>query len=1135
MTVGWAISDAVFGYDSTYSYPTVSRQFDNTYTVAFYENPANASVVVPFEKDATTNIANSVNATVQMFNYDANVNGEANPLSFWNGYWGYGGVIESKDGAGVEDNTYRFPYLSQELDANGYPVFYPYVEDASGKYYKTTDGQYVLVSSVTDSEGNITNEKVISSVRYRVGKTNPISLGYLFGNGVTADQYGQAQANGVTTFAPMANGGGLFRHDPNTGNYFYDSMQNAAWYDAENNKFVLYDSLIVRPWYNSTAGMDYDLSASAAYDKFMDAGYMSSLSVADPESYGNFLPFNKVTTDNITLDGAVYDYTDRAADDRFISAEDYSAIVRANILAGTLERYGLTPATAQKVLASNKSLSADLVEIINDTYHYSKGLYTARLEEKMDMWFGMTVDFDFFQPYNGQTKTASGEVSDMVFDFEGDDDVFVYIGVWNDQTNQYDYKLVLDIGGIHEARNGNINFATGAVSYQNCYGENISTTLGEIFDLNTATFDDFEKLSLKFFYMERGGNISCCRLSFNLPTLPNNSLTVSKALDTAVLGTQTYKFRVLKTELNDENQYVATEESLIPAGTYYYTGTSEAFLVDANGYFEMDPGQSVTFNNIAQYITDNNYYYAVEEIITSTEADGQYTPASPEYTLNGSSPLQAKGGLASGGVYVYRTEPMKMNVGEGSTTNLVGFTNLVDTSKLGSLHITKQIKEGANISADASFDMRVTLGGSLLPVGTQYKIYSAGDTENFTVATVKTRGIVTLKAGQTVVIEKILSTSTIEVVEDSSAYSASYYSESSSIKCSGSGAVGTMPLGGTIEIIVTNDDSNVITDKTVSPVAGSTDRFILTLEAFATGKTNTVALTAPADIVLVLDQSASMYTPKGAGADQYTYTDDVKLNSNLTRYDLAATLDPNVTIAGTSLNLEKAAKTGYYVAQSKTANRTNTSVGDIYDWFVVQYDKSDDKWYYNRITSTTVSVEFFKDEAVAYDASSSAQYNDFAKKFTTTIVADEPIDTLYYYESQYAALYESVINFADNLKSTGVDHRISIVGFSSPYYDGIKAYNGSGVYVGGDYYLYDTDYEYKGFLFGGRTQNITFMLAALNAHEDAPEQNVPGTDGEQSPETSDTNIELLALVTLTACVLMLAVLILPSVHKRIVK
>jgi hypothetical protein len=210
-----------------------------------------------------------------------------------------------------------------------------------------------------------------------------------------------------------------------------------------------------------------------------------------------------------------------------------------------------------------------------------------------------------------------------------------------------------------------------------------------------------------------------------------------------------------------------------------------------------------------------------------------------------------------------------------------------------------------------------------------------------------------------------------------------------------------------------------------------------------------------------------MYTPKGAGADQYTYTDDVKLNSNLTRYDLAATLDPNVTIAGTSLNLEKAAKTGYYVAQSKTANRTNTSVGDIYDWFVVQYDKSDDKWYYNRITSTTVSVEFFKDEAVAYDASSSAQYNDVAKKFTTTIVADEPIDTLYYYESQYAALYESVINFADNLKSTGVDHRISIVGFSSPYYDGIKAYNGSGVYVGGDYYLYDTDYKYKGFLFGG--------------------------------------------------------------------
>ena len=1037
--------------DGVYSiWPSTSRSnsaFATAYAVEFYENPADTGVVTPFEKDTTTSVANSVNATVQMFNYDSNINSSSNPLSFWNGFWGYGGDIESEDGSGVEDETYRYPVLSPTLDANGYPQFY------------------------TDSS-----------------KTETVSLGYLFGQGVTAANGGTTGINGVTVYPEMTNGGGLFRYDPNTGNYFYDSMQNAAWYDTANNKFVLYDSLIVRPWYNSTGGTDYDTVASSNYDKYLDAGYMSNTSTADPESYGNFLPFNQVTNTNITLDGAVYAYTDRTADDRHISTTDYSAIVRASSIAGTLEKYGLIPAAAQKVLAANKSLGAELVDEIGKTYQYSKGLYTARLEEEVDMWFGMSVDFDFYQPYNGQTKTASGQVNDMVFDFEGDDDVFVYIGVWNEEKQEYDYKLVLDIGGVHEARKGLINFATGAVEYVDCNNVTQKKTLQDIFNLEGDTFDDFEKLSLKFFYMERGGNISCCRLSFNIPTLPQDSLTVSKALDTVALGTQTYQFRVLTKDGND---------LFIPKGAEYtINGSATTYEVGDGGYFTLQPGQSATFTDIAQYVKNNDYYYVVEESIDSSEVDEQFVVQSPTYSLNGSG--QGLTTETATGSYVYRTVPMKLNVSSATasvddsgiatvaenTSNLVGFTNVVDTAKLGTLRITKQIKDGANISADASFDMRVKLGGYLLPVGTEYTVTDGTIT---TTETVKIQGIVTLKAGQTAIIDRILSTSKFEVTEISYNTSPSYSYTNNventtvNVTCTNSGASGTMPLDGDITIIVTNDDSSgLVVDKTVASVAGKTDEFVLTLEAFATGKTSSFTSTTPADIVLVLDQSASMYAPKGSTSDRYTRWNDPD--------GIQAT--PGIgSIEISNLNSTKGSKLGYYVAQTNVSNRNvsegtndhngNGTTGETipcYDWFIAQY-VSGTGWVYVRVGDTTTSVTVDTSNLLVYDSpDSNAQYNK-------TIVSGQkdsngeytPIASFYYYESQYAALYESVNSFVDELSATGVDHRIAITGFSSPYYDGKQYYDGSGLYVDGQYYLYDTDYKYKGVY--DKTKGIYLLYA----------------------------------------------------------
>ena len=256
--------------------------------------------------------------------------------------------------------------------------------------------------------------------------------------------------------------------------------------------------------------------------------------------------------------------------------------------------------------------------------------------------------------------------------------------------------------------------------------------------------------------------------------------------------------------------------------------------------------------------------------------------------------------------------------------------------------------------------------------------------------------------------------------------------------------------------------SGLVVNKTATPVKNTNDEFLLTLEAFATGETSSFVSTTPADIVLVLDQSASMYAPKGATEQQYDRWISQYNNSALTR------------ISTDKLVREKGAKLGYYVAQSKEANRylnevsagvdyngdgiKNTSV-PVYDWFIVQYVDGIG-WVYVRVGDTTTSVIVDIPGRKGYEPASGAQYG-------LTLVNDNSpgsaITGFNYYESQYAALYESVADFVQQLADTGVEHRVAITGFSSPYYNGEQHYNGSGLYINGKYYLYDSDYKYMGY------------------------------------------------------------------------
>ena len=138
--------------------------------------------------------------------------------------------------------------------------------------------------------------------------------------------------------------------------------------------------------------------------------------------------------------------------------------------------------------------------------------------------FGMSMTTEFVQPAGGKTT----DNNDMVFEFSGDDDVWVYI----------DGVLVGDLGGIHEKATLEINFATGGVHVGHVDNANDpektieNTTILNMFkaagadtsNFSDNTFRDSTKHTLSFFYLERGAGASNMSLKFNLTTLPSSEV-----------------------------------------------------------------------------------------------------------------------------------------------------------------------------------------------------------------------------------------------------------------------------------------------------------------------------------------------------------------------------------------------------------------------------------------------------------------------------------------------------------------------------------------------------------------------------------------------------------------------------------
>lgn len=366
-------------------------------------------------------------------------------------------------------------------------------------------------------------------------------------------------------------------------------------------------------------------------------------------------------------------------------------------------------------------------ELTEGSPRYNEPLYKT---QGTNFQFGMMIEADFTQQRDGKA-THNGTTSPMVFEFNGDDDMWVFI----------DDVLVLDIGGVHDAHSGKINFSTGVVEWTDCKtGETpitSSTTLKEIFEkagvlpngkswteegaakeFKGNTFADYTaNHSFKMYYFERGAGASNLHVKFNLPTVPKNTINVQKVVQTEGGEDVNYKEDV------DFLFEIKVSDALYANKTYKIiennTDTGRTGTTDEKGQFTLKHNQTARFEGITE-----SEDYQVKELGAylngyKVDVDGT-TVWTPD---DNKTDLAADSG--------------KLNVGNKST--VVFINTVVHTA---TLTIEKKVPEGTTVEPGKKFPIELKFKDKLFD-GT----YKVGDTEYKA-----TNGIIKLEAGQTATI-----------------------------------------------------------------------------------------------------------------------------------------------------------------------------------------------------------------------------------------------------------------------------------------------------------------------------------------------------------------------------------------------
>lgn len=228
-----------------------------------------------------------------------------------------------------------------------------------------------------------------------------------------------------------------------------------------------------------------------------------------------------------------------------------------------------------------------------------------------DFGFGMRLDLDFTLGANGKTN---GE--DTVFNFSGDDDLWVYL----------DGVLVLDMGGDHKMSQGCIDFTTlksyvnnidttfqgSDLVYKNSSdksGYSYSAEFPALFSDDTETRGSSKfnnnnvnaHHTLTVFYMERGMIESNLKVGFNFEPI-TDSLDVTKTVDTSNVNP---KLQTAVKNADDFGFAIQENGADVSNKKYKYSDNGTINNAKTNGNTAtLSDGDSASFNS--QFAIDNN-------------------------------------------------------------------------------------------------------------------------------------------------------------------------------------------------------------------------------------------------------------------------------------------------------------------------------------------------------------------------------------------------------------------------------------------------------------------------------------------------------------------------------------------------
>lgn len=352
-----------------------------------------------------------------------------------------------------------------------------------------------------------------------------------------------------------------------------------------------------------------------------------------------------------------------------------------------------------------------------------------------DYGFGMRTDIEFNVGKDGKINGV-----DQVFNFTGDDDLWVYI----------DGKLVLDLGGAHKKAEGSIDFSTKTVTVSTGTRSVNTVTRNTSFTFDNQ--DPSKTHTLTMFYMERGMIESNLKFGFNFSPV-GNQFTTENHVDTANVN------EGLKSAVAAADTFTYTHKTngSASANKTYTHSKDGSKSTNSNGQYVVNDSERAAF---ADQFTVGNTFNVNESYTSNLQYDTTY-----KVTDQKTGALISSGtGTGTGDFDFKTTDTAKF----AKTDILLSYTN---TPKVGDVDVKKivQNEAGTEITSDTT-DFDATVEVSLN--GTDYARYPLQYTvdNGSTVYTLTSGGKLAdgakLKAGRTLHFKGLPIGAKVKVTED---------------------------------------------------------------------------------------------------------------------------------------------------------------------------------------------------------------------------------------------------------------------------------------------------------------------------------------------------------------------------------